>query len=809
MDPADSRLVGFKRHLRAETVPAEAVYLISERGVTALSGSCIERLAPLLDGTRSFAQLARDLSAELETSEIVGLLQRLAEAGLLDLRQPSGAAGTVSAISDPAVPAAVLPDLAVQDIAARDHGAAAFWSLAGLDADEAAAAISAATVEILALDASLHAAAAVCAASGLTPCTAATAALVGAGAAPGAAAPGAAGPGAAGPAVSLVLCEDYLDPRLDAINRRQLAHGRPWLLAKPSGTQAWIGPLFRPGAGPCWACLATRLEGNREETHLVRRVLGARGRAFPAAPQTSLTPSRAAALHLAVGEVVKWLAGLRDEGQQAIYILDTVRLRGRHHRVGRRPQCTHCGDPGLVAAQADRPPAVTDRPPDGRAGQDPLALYGHLVDPVTGIVAELRRDERCPAFQHAYVSGRNRAMAASTMAGIRAGARQASGGRGITEAEAKTGALCEAVERYCGTRQGDEATVRGSYRGLRPQAVHPDACLLFDRRQLEDRARWNAVCAPFHWVPEPFDETAETDWTPVWSLLSGERRLLPTAMLYYNPGAGAGPGSGAASAAASVLADSNGNAAGASRGDAVVRGFLELVERDAVALWWYNRTRQPGVSLASFGSRDPWIAGLPGQYRQLGRELWALDLTSDLGIPVMAAVSRRPGAATSGGPAEEITLGFGAHFDPRLALRRALTELGQLLPPAASGATDGGDYGGADPYLASWWTAATLASQPYLAPRSGSPDRARADYPPVPPGLGTVRAAARRAGLDVLVLDQTRPDIGMPVVKVVVPGLRHFWPRFAPGRLFDVPVRLGRLSQPTRYEDLNPIPLYV
>jgi ribosomal protein S12 methylthiotransferase accessory factor len=42
-----------------------------------------------------------------------------------------------------------------------------------------------------------------------------------------------------------------------------------------------------------------------------------------------------------------------------------------------------------------------------------------------------------------------------------------------------------------------------------------------------------------------------------------------------------------------------------------------------------------------------------------------------------------------------------------------------------------------------------------------------------------------------------------------VPGLRHFWPRFAPGRLFDIPVSLGRLPRPTRYADLNPIPLYV
>ena len=29
--------------------------------------------------------------------------------------------------------------------------------------------------------------------------------------------------------------------------------------------------------------------------------------------------------------------------------------------------------------------------------------------------------------------------------------------------------------------------------------------------------------------------------------------------------------------------------------------------------------------------------------------------------------------------------------------------------------------------------------------------------------------------MEMLVLDQTRPEIGLPVVKVVVPGLRHFW----------------------------------
>ena len=300
-------------------------------------------------------------------------------------------------------------------------------------------------------------------------------------------------------------------------------------------------------------------------------------------------------------------------------------------------------------------------------------------------------------------------------------------------------------------------------------------------------------------MPEPFDDRAVTDWTPVWSLVTGEQRLLPTALLYYDGDAGRQP--------ASVRADSNGNAAGGSLEDAILQGFFELVERDGVALWWYNRTRQPQVDLDSFD--DPWIARVREEYVRLRREVWVLDITSDLGIPVMAAISRRTDKQ-----AEDIMLGFGAHFDPHVALRRALTELGQLLPAVVGVRADGTGYGSPDPHLMSWWSTATVGNQPYLLPGAGQAARAAAGYrytshTDLADEIDRIAAIARRADLDILVLDQTRPDINMPVVKVVAPGLRHFWPRFAPGRLFDVPVRLGRLAEETAYDQLNPIPLYL
>jgi ribosomal protein S12 methylthiotransferase accessory factor len=70
------------------------------------------------------------------------------------------------------------------------------------------------------------------------------------------------------------------------------------------------------------------------------------------------------------------------------------------------------------------------------------------------------------------------------------------------------------------------------------------------------------------------------------------------------------------------------------------------------------------------------------------------------------------------------------------------------------------------------------------------------------------RSIIEAQGMEMLVLDQTRADVGMPVVKVVVPGLRHFWARYAPGRLYDVPVKMGWLEKPLREEELNPIPIF-
>ena len=186
--------------------------------------------------------------------------------------------------------------------------------------------------------------------------------------------------------------------------------------------------------------------------------------------------------------------------------------------------------------------------------------------------------------------------------------------------------------------------------------------------------------------------------------------------------------------------------------------------------------------------------------------MWLLDATHDLGVPVFAAVSRRTDKA-----AEDIIYAAGAHFDPRLAALRAVTELNQYLAVAGGARADGSGYLGGGAETLHWWRTAKLADHAWLAPGGGAraPARPAPDTGDLRDAVEHGRALVEAKGMEVLVLDQTRPDIGMPVARTIVPGLRHFWPRFAPGRLYDVPVAMGWRDSPADEADLNPVPVII
>ena len=440
-----------------------------------------------------------------------------------------------------------------------------------------------------------------------------------------------------------------------------------------------------------------------------------------------------------------------------------------------------------------------------------LKRYGHHVSPITGAVSMLERvgpaadtelgsanDGTMP--MHVYIAGQNLARRHRSLADLRGDLRNMSSGKGASDTQARASGLCEGLERYSGVFRGDEVRRRASARQLGSAAVPLNDCLQFSDRQYRERDVWNARKSHYNFVPVPLDSSAEVDWTAVWSLTLQEPRYLPTAFCYFNAPQPDGE--------LICIGDSNGNAAGNTLEEAVLQGFLELVERDAVALWWYNRVKRPEVDLDSFA--DPYLDQVRVYLRERGRELWAIDLTSDLNIPVFASLSRE-----TNGREERIVPGFGAHLDPHVALLRAVTEMNQMLTNLPEGTRPLGPGTPIDDEeTLEWLRSATVDNQPYLLPDAAADRRSAKSYPrswtdDVAEDIRMCQALVEGRGMEMMVLNQTRAEIGLPVVKVIVPGLRHFWARYAPGRLYDVPVRLGWLSAPTPEEELNPIPMFL
>lgn len=587
------------------------------------------------------------------------------------------------------------------------------------------------------------------------------------------------------PRLIITLVNDYLDRQLADVNGKRLADGTPWLLVQPSGVFPLVGPVFKPGESACWTCLFDRMIRNREIKGFLDR---GPAQVLAVSPLVSATVGQIA-IHFAAVEIAKAIAsGFRTDLRDHIASFDLTGASIAKHYVAKRPQCPTCGSKKLQNPRRAAAPIETAvgrklimtsggyRTVTSRAT---VARFRKHVSPLTGVVSRLERIEVDLPMNTNFFAYHNFSAPAWNVDQLRSGLSGGSFGKGSTAEQGEASALMEAIERYSGIFQGDEIRTKRRFSDFAPgDALLPNDIQLFSDLQFQDRLALQPDNS--HPIPEPFDPSARVEWSPVWSLRDKRFKYLPTGLLYFFYGG--------------YHTDSNGCAAGNTREEAIVQGFLELVERDSYAIWWYNRLQRAEVDLAQFD--DSYVRDLQGQFADMGRRLWVLDITSDLGIPSYVAIMHWMQNGH-----ENIEFGSGSHFDCRIALLRSLTELTQFM---SIGMMDGGS--GEKPSL-DGVTPLRLDDYPFLIP-SGKPI--------VPPAqslrvhdntsdqVNACIEIAAGAGYDFLVLDQTRPDVEVPVVRVLVPGLRHFYRRFAPGRLYDVPVKLGLLDRPRLESEMTP-----
>lgn len=728
--------------------------VVSEYDTFLLHGTPLDAVIPLIDGTRSYSQIVHAASPLIGVREAEAAISTLATTGYLEVRDPFAPAGVASFCAE-------LATTVAEARARLRESQVRLLNFSSANSDEL-------------FDLLKH--------SGIVV-------------------------GDTGAALTLILCDDYRDPRLRDWNDVSLRTSQSWLLAKPGGHNYWIGPHFIPSAGgPCWECLDHRLSLNRAAVRLGEVRSGNRG--VLRLNTNPIASSATQGYGAVVNQVLRILINRPNPLLATqLYVSDTLNLGASWHFVVKRPECPACGSAAIKVphswqdVQASSSASSEFGGVRSSSAEATYRRFLHHVSPLTGIVRALEPspyNDSTPL--RVYSAGHNFALGGDTPAVLTDSLRMFSSGKGRTDIEARTSALCEALERYSGLFQGTEERLVASFKDLGQSAIDPTTCMLFSDQQYSDRKDWNERGSRFQVIPSRFDPSASIDWSPVRVFGEDAIRYLPTSYLYY--------GYPYQEETFFCWADSNGCAAGATYDDACLQGLLELVERDAIAIWWYNRLHVAGVDLDALG--DSYYHGLNAYYRKIGREFWVLNLTHDLGVPVFCAINRR-----IAGPTEDIVLGFGAHLDPKIALSRAVTEMNQFMP-AVLNVNDTGQtvYSFFDRDALHWWTSATLENQPYIAAKRLDPlvdcyGNTASSHGGSALMLRQLVERLRSRGLQVLVLDQTRAEVGLPVVKMIVPGLRHFWARFAPGRLFDVPVEQGSIESQTPESELNPIPMFV
>ena len=214
-----------------------------------------------------------------------------------------------------------------------------------------------------------------------------------------------------------------------------------------------------------------------------------------------------------------------------------------------------------------------------------------------------------------------------------------------------------------------------------------------------------------------------------------------------------------------------GCAAGASLAETRERALLELVERDSVSLWWDGGRPGLDISCDALPDAREALAKLRGQDDT--RKTALIDLTTDLRIPVVAAYS-------TDRENRNFVCGSAARASLDAAASAALVEMCQLEVGLQLAALKQAQLGAAalghdDRNHLRRAAQVEVTGDPRFAP---DPRFAA----PAPRGVSSQRTDARavvnvrqmleQAGIEAALVDLTRPDIGIAVIKAVAPELQ-------------------------------------
>ncbi|WP_409340376.1 TOMM precursor leader peptide-binding protein [Paenibacillus sp. MBLB4367] len=579
------------------------------------------------------------------------------------------------------------------------------------------------------------------------------------------------------------------------------AAGIPWLRGFVAFGEGVVGPLVRPGLSGCTQCADTRhlLAGrDRKEMWMLQQRLADAGE-IPRNAWASLTGLLQMTV-LLVSESQKVLQGYRSRLEERMFYLDMKTLKCTSHFFLPDPVCPVCGQlfddtPAAARISLQPSPKISEKSYRCRSLDDLKEflikdyldyktgfLNGKMVDfvsPFADVSVNL------PMFDH----------------------DEATAGRTHSYAESELTAIMEGLERYCGMApRGKRTMIIDSYRNLADHALNPVTVGLYAKEQYEQP---NFPFKPFH----PDDPT---DWVWGYSFMRQSPILVPQQLAYYSSSCGQG----------FIYETSNGCALGGSLEEAIFYGIMEVVERDSFLLTWYAQLPLPRLDPSSAGDLELQLM-INRLQTVAGFEVHLYNATMENGIPSVWALAKnaRPKGVN-------LICAAGAHPDPVRAAKSAVHELsGMMLTLNEKFDANRERYEQMfhDPSLVRGMEDhSMLYSLPQAEERlhflleRNRPIRTFHEefnripnHPDLTDDLKDVLYAFRQLNLDVIVVDQTTPELkrnDLFCVKVLIPGMlpmtfgHHLTRVMGLERVLKVPALLGYAKQPLLPEQLNPHP---
>jgi ribosomal protein S12 methylthiotransferase accessory factor len=348
---------------------------------------------------------------------------------------------------------------------------------------------------------------------------------------------------------------------------------------------------------------------------------------------------------------------------------------------------------------------------------------------------------------------------------------------GITRLANVTGLDRIGIPVYTAIRPNSRSLAASQGKGFDPDSAKASALMesieCWHAENIDNPLRWcsywnlheRAMVADITRLPLRSNRTLSLDeprlWIGGWDLMCNRASWVPydSATMNMVFPAGYSP---------DFCISSNGLASGNHILEAIEHALCEVIERDADALWRADdRLAQLDLETVT----DPYCRFVIEHLRGAGVRVTVWDMTADTAIPTyICVIMEKPDRRNR--RSLQVHFGSGCHLSPGVALMRAVTEAVQTRLTYISGSRDEffyDDYERSDDweYLEQVWEETSAGTS--IARFGDHADLATESFEG---DIEILLASLRRVGIDSAVtVNLTKPEIGIPVVKVVVPGL--------------------------------------